>query len=141
VGEGEEISVLHSRIEQTGIQDRVRMFGYQPDAARFLRAADWFVLPSMDEGLPLSVLEAYRAAVPVLGSDIAEIAEVICPEQTGYMFGAGDLESLVRTLRRAAHMAESERLKMSALAHRMWQDHYSLDQMLEGYAAAYVDLL
>ena len=91
--------------------------------------------------MPLSVLEAYRSGVPVIGSDIAEIAEVICPEQTGYLFRAGGLESLVKTLQRAAHQSESERLKMGALAKRMWQDHYSLERMLEWYAAVYNDLL
>jgi glycosyltransferase involved in cell wall biosynthesis len=141
VGEGEEVSTLSLLIEQSGMQDRVRMFGFQPDAARFLSAADWFILPSMDEGLPLSVLEAYRAGVPVIGSDIAEIAEVICPGQTGYLFAAGEVESLVKTLRRAANLSESERLKMGSLARRMWQDHYSLERMLEGYAAVYDALL
>jgi len=141
VGEGEEVPLLNSLIQQNGLQNRVHMFGYQPNAARFLRAADWFVLPSMDEGLPLSVLEAYRAAVPVIGSDIAEIAEVIRPEQTGYLFRAGDLGSLVKALGAAAELAESERLKMGAFSRRLWQDHYSLEQMRLGYEAVYNELL
>src|SRR5213593_4860545 len=55
VGEGEDVPTLRAMVQQTGIDARVHFFGYQPDAARFLDAADWLVLPSNDEGLPLSI--------------------------------------------------------------------------------------
>jgi len=53
-----------------------------------LRAADAFVLPSSQEGLPLSVLEAQSAHVPVVGSDIPGIREVVEDGETGFVVPA-----------------------------------------------------
>src|SRR5947207_4849970 len=53
IGEGEEVPILHSLIHETGLQERVQLFGYQPNASTFLSEAHWLVLPSNDEGLPL----------------------------------------------------------------------------------------
>lgn len=141
VGEGSELPLLNSMIQEKGLGERVHMFGYQPNAARFLDAADWFVLPSRDEGLPLSVLEAYRAAVPVIGSDIAELAEIIRPDETGYLFRDNDVASLVQILQNVAQAPDSQRLKMGSASQKLWRDQYSLEQMMLRYDALYTELL
>jgi glycosyltransferase involved in cell wall biosynthesis len=121
--------------------ERVRFFGHQPAGARFVNAADWLVLPSNDEGLPLSILEAYRAGVPVIGSNIPEIAEVVVPGQTGFLFEGGSLDSLLEKLRIAAELSPGERLQMGECAKALWRERYSLDRMLDGYAQIYRELL
>jgi L-malate glycosyltransferase len=139
VGEGEEVSDLAAWAQESGIGNRVHFFGYQSDGAQFVASADWLALPSNDEGLPISILEAYSAGVPVLGSDIPEIAEVIIPEQTGILFQAGNLDSLVQVLTRAASMPENERLQMGSDAKKLWQEKYTLEGMLDQYARIYRD--
>jgi len=141
VGEGEEVPALQTLVEEAGIGERVRFFGYQQAGARFISAADWLVLPSNEEGLPLSILEAYRAGVPVIGSDIPEIGEVIVPEQTGFLFRAGSVDALVQTLRLAAALSCGERLKMGDRAKALWREQYNLDLMLDRYARIYQELL
>jgi glycosyltransferase involved in cell wall biosynthesis len=141
VGEGEELSALDTMAKESGIGNRVHFFGYQKGAEHFIAAADWLVLPSKNEGLPLSILEAYRAGVPVLGSDIAEIAEVILPEQTGILFQADNMDSLVQALARAATMSESKRTRMGAAAKRLWNERYTLERMLDQYDQTYQELM
>ena len=141
VGEGEEVRALEALVKEAGIEERVCFFGYQPTGARFINAADWLVLPSNDEGLPLSILEAYRAGVPVIGSDIPEIAEVIIPEQTGILFQAGNVDSLAQSLQAAAALPAGARLKMGDRAKSLWHEQYRLDRMLDRYAQIYQDLL
>jgi glycosyltransferase involved in cell wall biosynthesis len=141
VGEGEEIAALTSLASERGLDKRIRFFGYQNDAARFLNAADWLVLPSNDEGLPLSVLEAYRAGVPVIGSDIPEISEVVVPGETGFLFSTGDRDSLAQALAHATKCREPERGKMGRQSQRLWQQKYSLERMTAGYLEIYDELI
>jgi L-malate glycosyltransferase len=140
VGEGKEVSGLAATAKESGIDDRVHFFGYQPEGAQFVASADWLVLPSKNEGLPLSVLEAYRAGVPVLGSDIPEIAEITVPEQTGMLFRADDANSLVQALLKVGTIPENERSRMGAAAKKLWEERYRLERMLNQYARVYWEL-
>jgi L-malate glycosyltransferase len=141
IGEGEEVPSLEEMAKENGIGDRVHFFGYQPEGAQFIASADWLALPSRDEGLPLSILEAYRTQVPVLGSDIPEITEVVVPEQTGLLFRSDDAESLASALVKAATMPENARVRMGAAAKRLWEEQYSLEKMLTRYDRLYRGLL
>jgi glycosyltransferase involved in cell wall biosynthesis len=140
-GEGKEIPALETLVQESGIGRRVRFVGYQPEGAQFIAGADWLILPSNDEGLPLSILEAYRACVPVIGSNIPEIAEVILPEKTGILFQAGNLGSLAEALERAAKMPESERARMGRASRALWLERYSLEAMLSHYGRIYGELM
>jgi glycosyltransferase involved in cell wall biosynthesis len=72
------------------VQDEVRFLGFRSDAPDLLRAADVFVLPSTHEGLPLSMLEAQATHLPVIGSPIPGILEVIEEGVTGFIVAADD---------------------------------------------------
>ena len=95
----EEIREL---IRGLGLQDRVILAGYQDNIPEMLSAFDVFCLPSFSEGLPVSVLEAMAAGVPVVGSHVRGIKEVVKNRETGLLFQpdndselAGRLKSLL----------------------------------------------
>jgi glycosyltransferase involved in cell wall biosynthesis len=81
---------LRSLIEELTVTDRVRLLGQRSDAPELLRAADYFLLPSTHEGLPLSVLEAQASKVPVLAAPTAGIPEVVRDGETGFLIAADD---------------------------------------------------
>jgi L-malate glycosyltransferase len=141
VGEGDEVPALSALAQESGIGTRVHFFGYQPEGAQFAASADWLALPSNDEGLPISILEAYSAGVPVLGSNIPEIAEVVHHKTTGLLFQSGEVDSLVQALATAASISESRRLRMGAASKKLWEEQYSLEKMLARYDRIYPDLL
>jgi glycosyltransferase involved in cell wall biosynthesis len=85
-----ELRVLCQHLD---LGDRVRFLGFRTDAPDLLRAADVFVLPSTLEGLPLSVLEAHAAHVPVIGSTIPGIREVVEDGTTGFTVPAEDFDT------------------------------------------------
>lgn len=93
----EEVRYL---IQVNGLQERVILTGYQEDIPGLLKTFDVFCLPSFSEGLPVSVLEAMAAGVPVVGSDVRGIREVISQEVTGLMFPSDDDGALAQTLKR-----------------------------------------
>ena len=88
--EGAFTARLRSLIEELAVTDRVRILGQRSDAPELLRAADYFLLPSTHEGLPLSVLEAQASKVPVLAAPTAGIPEVVRDGETGFLIAADD---------------------------------------------------
>jgi L-malate glycosyltransferase len=141
IGEGEEIAELKALAESTGLTERVCFLGYQKEATRYLSGADWLILPSRDEGLPISMLEAYRAGVPVLGSDIDEISEIVFDGKTGLLFRSEHLDSLVEILNRVSSLDENRRLAMGEEGCCLWQANYTSEIMEQRYERIYKQLI
>jgi glycosyltransferase involved in cell wall biosynthesis len=89
-GEDAFTARLRSLVEELAVSDRVRLLGHRADAPDLMRAADYFLLPSTHEGLPLSVLEAQASKVPVLAAPTAGIPEVVSDGKTGFLIAADD---------------------------------------------------
>ena len=77
---------VRSLVRELGMQERVVLAGYQENIPEMLSAFDAFCLPSFSEGLPVSVLEAMAAGVPVIGSKVSGIVEVVQDGKTGVLF-------------------------------------------------------
>jgi glycosyltransferase involved in cell wall biosynthesis len=76
VGEGEERGSLEKLIEESKLQDRVKLFGFLP-AKEVLRGFDTFALPSIKEGLPYVLLEAKQAGLPIEANRVGGVGEII----------------------------------------------------------------
>ncbi|MCI0641899.1 MAG: glycosyltransferase family 4 protein [Gemmataceae bacterium] len=100
---------LQALIGELGVADRVRLLGYRDDAPELLRAADFFLLPSTCEGLPLTVVEAQASKVPVLAAPTAGIPEVVQDGETGILIRAEDAEGYARRLEDLINHPESSR--------------------------------
>jgi glycosyltransferase involved in cell wall biosynthesis len=73
-----------------GLSGDVSFLGFRQDTAELLRAADVVLLPSTNEGLPLVILEAQAAGVPVIAAPTAGIPEIIEDGKTGFLVKADD---------------------------------------------------
>jgi glycosyltransferase involved in cell wall biosynthesis len=83
---------LQSLINELMVTDRVFLLGQRSDIPKLLQASDFFLLPSIREGLPLSILEAQACKVPVLAAPTAGIPEVIHNGETGFLIAADDVK-------------------------------------------------
>jgi glycosyltransferase involved in cell wall biosynthesis len=92
-----EGAAVERRIEAAGLGGRVILAGYRENAAEFLRAFDVFCLPSLHEGLPLSVLEALAAGVPVVATSAGGIPEALA-RGGGVLVPPGDADALANAL-------------------------------------------
>jgi glycosyltransferase involved in cell wall biosynthesis len=98
VGDGELRDDLRSRAESLGIAGRVHFLGARRDLGNILSAIDIFAMPSYWEGLPLSMVLAMGAGLPVVASRVAGIPEVVKDGVTGVLADAGDRNQLARAL-------------------------------------------
>jgi glycosyltransferase involved in cell wall biosynthesis len=137
IGDG-DAGPLHTLAAELGVTARVHVLGYRADASRYLSEADVLVLPSRNEGLPIVVLEALRAGVPVVGSAIPEIAEALDDGRTGVLFAPDDAGQLAAAL--ASAMAPARRAGMRTQASALFEARYRADRMLASYERLYAEV-
>jgi len=98
IGDGEEKPTIEKIIIKNRI-DNVRLLGYQENVDEYLHASDLFLSTSLWEGLPYSLVEAARAGVPIVASDVTGNNEVVFDKQNGYLFQLDDIDSAVHLLK------------------------------------------
>lgn len=85
VSEGEEFASITHQIQNLGLEEDVTLTGYIRDAREYIKAFDLFLLSSIKEGLPYSILEAGYAEVPVISTNVGGISEIIQNNYTGFL--------------------------------------------------------
>jgi glycosyltransferase involved in cell wall biosynthesis len=94
IGEGPHFGQMEALARELGLGERVHFLGQRNDVDRRLAAAQISLLVTNWEGFPLSVLEAMRAGLPVLASDVGGIAESVRDGETGFLVRRGDVTQL-----------------------------------------------
>lgn len=135
-GRGDLAQSLAERAAARGIAERVHLLGLRSDVQAILREADLFVLPSLNEGLPLALLEAMFAERPIIASAVGEVRKVLDGGAAGVLVAPGDssalasaIDALLGDVTRAAALASAGRRRAEAC--------YSLRRMAHHYARTY----
>jgi len=100
VGEGEQRQAIETTIRQTQLDQVITLYGNRSDVISFLQAADAFLLTSVSEGIPLTLIEAMAAGVPCVATRVGGIPEVIVDGQSGLLAAAGAADNLADSLSR-----------------------------------------
>src|SRR5690606_25360259 len=95
----------------------------------YLSSSDIFVLPSKDEGLPISIIEAMRAGLPVIATSVAGIPEMIDHQKNGLLIQP-TITSLVSAL---TSLNKYDWQMMGKMARRTYEEKFTLHQMIKGY--------
>lgn len=140
VGDGEERSRLEEFVNSAKVNRSVIFAGLRRDTPRLLKAMNVFALSSLSEGMPLTVLEAMAARLPVVATAVGALPEMVEEGKTGFLVSAGDVEAMSAKLGR---LAADRRLAKSfgEEARRKVERKFSLDQMLRRYAELYFSML
>jgi glycosyltransferase involved in cell wall biosynthesis len=140
VGDGSERASLEAQAANIGVRDRVIFLGHRDDVAELLATCDLLVLPSLYEGLPLSVLEAMAAGKPVVATSVGGTPEAVLDGETGFLVPSRDPTALVRAIQRLLTDACLRR-KMGMAGRRRVQRNFSPTQMVAGVTQTYEKLL
>jgi glycosyltransferase involved in cell wall biosynthesis len=100
VGDGELRDALTQQVERLGLAARVHFVGARRDLGNILGAVDMFLMPSLWEGLPLSLVLAMGAGLPVVASRVAGIPEVVEHGVTGILVRPGETADLADAIAR-----------------------------------------
>lgn len=126
-GNGPELAMLTEQSKQLGVSDDVFFLGNLDEAGiqLELQNADLFVLPSMVEGIPVSVMEAMAVGVPVVATNVGGTGELVYNEITGLLVRASDSEALVSSILRLVG-DPSLRRKLSRAARELVEEEFDL---------------
>ncbi|MBK9073087.1 MAG: glycosyltransferase [Myxococcales bacterium] len=134
IGEGPLHDALAAQALALGLADRVRLMGRRDDVAELLAAADLFALTSRSEGLPLAVAEAMACGLPIVGTDVGGMRDVV--GDCGALVTSEDAPALTVELARLI-AGDELRATLGALARARAVAQFSLATMATEYEALY----
>jgi glycosyltransferase involved in cell wall biosynthesis len=108
----------------------IHLIKYIPDAVKYLKAFDIFVLPSLKEGLPYTIIEAMATKVPIIASNIGGIPEMIIDKETGFLINPKNPELIKEKIEYI--LSNPEKIKrITEKAKQKAEQEFSLKQMVE----------
>jgi glycosyltransferase involved in cell wall biosynthesis len=135
VGDGPDRGRVEQEIRDLGLTDHIRLAGERRDVPALLADADAFVLSSGSEGMPVSVLEAMAAGLPVVASRVGGVPELVVPDETGLLVEPGDPDDLAAALLRVVRDRELRR-RLGAAGRARAEQRFDVD----AFRRAHVDL-
>jgi glycosyltransferase involved in cell wall biosynthesis len=140
VGDGEERSAIEQQIKNQSLENRVTMLGERNDIHRLLAVADAFLLTSVSEGIPVTIIEAMTSALPVVSTDVGGVPEIITDGVNGLLAGAGDVNGIAEALLRICRDAEL-RARIASQAQLDAESNFSEERMVHEYDVIYREML
>ena len=139
IGDGDKLPLLREKTTKAGLEQAVCFSGWVENVADYLNVADIFVLASASEGLPMAVLEAMAAGLPVVGSRISGIVDIVSHGENGLLFDPGNSGELARCLS-TLMASQALRSKLGQEARRTVHERFSLDAVADRYLTLYRSL-
>jgi glycosyltransferase involved in cell wall biosynthesis len=140
LGEGTLREQLAGHIRKHGLENRVHLLGKRNEVAECLAASDVFVLSSSWEGNPLAVMEAMAAGLPVIGTAVGGVPELVESGKQGILVPSGDCAGFTNAMRTLLNNA-GLRASMASAARARATAKFNADRMAEGYARLYRNAL
>ncbi len=139
-GDGDQRTAIEQTIRERGLEQTVTLAGTRKDIADLLSASDVFLMSSISEGIPLTVIEAMAARRPVVSTAVGGLPELIEHGVSGMLAPSGDASSLANSLIEL-YQSPALRSQMAEVAARRAQEKFSLQGMLNSYRDVYNDVL
>jgi glycosyltransferase involved in cell wall biosynthesis len=140
VGDGPDRPQLEQRAHELGIVRDTLFLGYQEDVAPFYAAFDALVLPSGNEGTPVSVIEALAAGRPVVATRVGGVPDVVRDGKDGFLVEAGATDDLAERLGRLARDPKLGE-RMGAAGRERVLPRYAVDRLVDDVDRLYRSLL
>ncbi|HTE20280.1 MAG TPA: glycosyltransferase [Armatimonadota bacterium] len=139
-GDGPERANLEDLAAQLQLdRESVRFLGYRSDVPDLLGASDFFVLPSLTEGLPLSVLEAMAHGLPVVATPVGGIPELVTDGEQGTLIPVDEPVALSQAIAALATVP-GQRARQGEAARRRAREQFSFESMTRKYEDLYYRL-
>lgn len=133
IGDGPMAARLRQQRDRLGLENRLLLPGFLPDADELVGELDCYLSTARYEGMPYAPIEALRAGIPVIATDVTGNREIAVPGQSGRLFPAQDAAAgaalLLSELRQPSVSPEGVR--------RFFEERFSLERMLDEIEAAY----
>jgi glycosyltransferase involved in cell wall biosynthesis len=144
-GDGEEKEALRRRIDELGLGERVRLPGFVENMPDLMRAADLFVLPSVEvkgaprEGLPMVIAEAMATGCPVVTTDVSGNKEIVTDGVNGRIVAQQDAAALAAGI--IGVLSDPDRARLGENARRTAEESFGIQGAAARYARLFLELI
>jgi glycosyltransferase involved in cell wall biosynthesis len=135
VGEGEQRANLQAQVESLGLQQAVAFLGERADARQIIGALDLLVLPSLTEGLPNVVLEAFAYKRPVVATAVGGVPELVKDGETGWLVPPRDPRALAQAILDALSNPEEAR-RRAENAYKHLLENFTVEKQVDKWEQA-----
>jgi glycosyltransferase involved in cell wall biosynthesis len=139
IGDGELRSQLHDTAERLGIGHRTTFLGTRRDIPQLLPGLDLSCLSSVHEGVPIALMEAMAAGVPIVASDCGAISDIVEDGEQGYLIPVGDVDRLADRLRLLAS-DPGLRARLGQAARARAERDFGIEQTARAYEELLTEL-
>lgn len=139
VTSGDHLHSLIQAIEDSDLSDRVTVITDNPDASNQLQNYDAMLLTSRYEGMPLCVLEAMRASLPVVATDVCGMSEIVEDNKTGFLYSLNDINQAAGYISKLGDL--QMRQQFGKEARRRFLENHTAEKMAARTAEIYEKLL
>jgi len=140
IGEGEERKNLEALVKRLKIKDYIYFLGGLPFARSYINNFDIFVLPSLFESLPVSIIEAYAEKKAVIASNVGGISELVIDGETGILVPPKDSKALASAIERLIR-DEKLRERLAENGYNRFIKNFTFEVMVEKTRKIYKDIL
>lgn len=139
IGDGRLRESIQAQITSASLEDVVFLLGYRTDVLTIMSHAHALVLPSLIEGLPGVILEAFYCKLAVIANDVGGISEVVKPRETGWLIKKGDEEAFLQAI--VESLASTEKIsQMRDQAYEMVIESFTNEAIAKRFTQAYQKL-
>jgi len=139
IGEGELKGEILKRIKEEKVEEFFILTGYVEDVSQYLKIFDIFVLPSLWEGCPVSLLESMSYGIASIATDVGDVSYIIENGKSGFIVEKNDY---IKMAEKIIYLIENEeeRKKLGEEARERIKKYFSFEEMIKKYASIYLDV-
>jgi glycosyltransferase involved in cell wall biosynthesis len=141
VGRGSLREETESLVRELELEGSARFLGVRSDVPEVMSAADGYVMSSAWEGMPMVLLEAAAAGLPIVATAVGGNGEVVVDQESGFLVPPRDEEALGSAMLRLMELPESLRRPMGERGRDRVRTHYGLDRVAERWEDLYREVL
>lgn len=136
VGDGELLEESRRTVKKYNLEDKIMFLGFSKDTDYILSLCNIFLTTSLYEGMPYSLIEASRAKLPIVATNVAGNNEIVVNKENGYLFNRKNIEDASSII---VNLIKNEDLllEMRQKSYEVFEERFTLDKMIEKYEKLY----
>lgn len=138
-GDGRQEAELKAKVNELGLENQVHFLGFRKDIYQLCSAADMFLFASLQEGLPVAIMEAMACGLPIVASEIRGNIDLIDIDKGGYLVNPMDVDGYVMAIQKM--MENPQKLKEMKEYNRKKVQQYGRDAVVEQMAGLYYEMI
>ena len=132
IGDGPERTNIEKKIESLGMTDNIKLLGHRTDVPELLNVIDLSVLSSDTEALPMAIIEAMAAGLPIVATNVGSLSDLVEDGMNGYLVPPDSSEALARAILKIVDN-DSTALRMGQISAAQVRERFTEEIMLDKY--------